>query len=452
MTRRLLVGYLGITVLVLLMLEIPLAVFYGQREEDHLISQAGEDAVVLASFYEDALDAGATVDAVPAEDYAARTGARVVLVDADGVSLLDTEASVPRDFSTRPEMATALSGVRSAGIRRSDSLDTDLLYVAVPVASGGSVHGALRVTLDAHEVTDRIHRFWLALVVVAVVVLSAVLAIGWAVARSITRPIRSLQRAALRFSDGDLTPAPVDPDAPPELADLASSLNTMAERLDDLMARQRAFVGDASHQLRTPLTALGLRLENLESQLDDEASVAECAAAIVELERLGALVDDLLAMARVERQLTTRPVDLAAIAGERVDTWGAVAAEHGVRIVLHAAPGSPSATAASGVVEQLIDNAIDNALRFSPDGSVIDLRIAWDDRTVELMVCDHGVGLSDEAKVRAVERFWRGDPAGDGSGLGLSIAQSLTRAVGGDLVLSDTDGGGLTVTYSFRRA
>ena len=250
MTRRLLVGYLGITVLVLLMLEIPLAVFYGQREEDHLISQAGEDAVVLASFYEDALDAGATVDAVPAEDYAERTGARVVLVDADGVSLLDTEASVPRDFSTRPEMDTALSGVRSAGIRRSDSLDTDLLYVAVPVASGGSVHGALRVTLDAHEVTDRIHRFWLALVVVAVVVLSAVLAIGWAVARSITRPIRSLQRAALRFSDGDLTPAPVDPDAPPELADLASSLNTMAERLDDLMARQRAFVGDASHQLR----------------------------------------------------------------------------------------------------------------------------------------------------------------------------------------------------------
>ncbi len=160
MTRRLVLSYLAITVIVLAVLEIPLAVFYDQREEERLIADAERDAVVLASFYEDALERGAAIDPAPAEEYAARTGARIVVVDTAGISVLDSDAEPDRDFSTRPEIETALTGVRSSGIRRSDTLDTDILFVAVPVASGGTVHGVLRLTLDAHEVVERVQRFW----------------------------------------------------------------------------------------------------------------------------------------------------------------------------------------------------------------------------------------------------------------------------------------------------
>ncbi|MDH5237363.1 MAG: HAMP domain-containing protein, partial [Acidimicrobiia bacterium] len=170
-----------------------------------------------------------------------------------GISVLDSDAPPDRDFSTRPEVGTALTGIRSAGIRRSDTLNADLVYVAVPVASGGNVHGALRLTIDAHEVNERIQRFWLGLAGVAIVVLLAVAGIGFAIARSVTRPLRELQESAKRFAGGDLTPAPVGDDAPPEVQALGATMNTMALRLDQLLAAQRAFVSDASHQLRTPL-------------------------------------------------------------------------------------------------------------------------------------------------------------------------------------------------------
>ena len=183
MTRRLVLSYLAITLLVLAILEIPLAVFYSQHEEERFITDAERDAVVLGSFYEDVLHLGFEPDTVPADDYAERTTARVILVDTAGISLLDTGADIDRDFSTRPEVQTALTGRRSAGIRRSNTLDMDILVVAVPVASGGTVHGALRLSLDAHEVTERVQRFWIGLAAVAVVVLLAVAGIGWAAAR-----------------------------------------------------------------------------------------------------------------------------------------------------------------------------------------------------------------------------------------------------------------------------
>ena len=204
MTRRLLLGYLAVTVVVLLALELPLAFFYSQREEDRFTAAAEGDAVVLASYYEDVLDGGAPIDPSQAERFAERTGARVVVTDSNGISVLDTAAAVDRDFSTRPEVAQALRGERASGIRHSKTLNTDLLYVAVPIASGGSVHGMLRLTLDAHEVAERVHRFWLSLAAVAAVGPGAGGGVGLAGGRSVTRPLRGVQAPARRFAGGGL--------------------------------------------------------------------------------------------------------------------------------------------------------------------------------------------------------------------------------------------------------
>ncbi|MEZ5381690.1 MAG: ATP-binding protein [Microthrixaceae bacterium] len=447
MTRRLLVGYLTVTLVVLLALEIPLAIFYGQREEERFTADAERDAVVLASFYEDALDAGAEIDTAPAERYADRTGARLVVMDTAGRSLVDTDAAPGRDFSTRPEVARALTGVRASGIRRSDTLDTDLLYVAVPIASGGSVHGVFRLTVDAHEVIERVQRFWLSLVAMAVVVLAAVGVVGWAVARSVTRPLRQLQASARRFADGDLSAPVPSGDAPPEIVALADTMGVMASRLDELLSAQRAFVSDASHQLRTPLTALRLRLENLAAELGDDRG-AEVEAAIDETRRLADLVTDLLKLARADQPPPVEPADVSAIAADRIDTWSAVAEGADVTLRLTCPDEALWARAVPGSVEQILDNLLDNAVTVSPPGGEVTATLARDADRVRLTVADRGPGMDDERKVKALERFWRGGQATPGSGLGLPIALGLAEASGGGLTLADRPGGGLSVEVS----
>ena len=445
MTRRLLLGYLLAALVVLLVLEVPLAIFYQQREMGRLERDVERDATVLAGYYEEALEAGATLNPGPAEAYAQRTGARVVVVDKAGTSVTDTAGPAGRDFSTRPEFETALRGGRAAGTRYSDTLQTDLLYVAVPATSAGVVHGAVRLTLDKQATDSLVHGYWAALAGVAVVVLVAMAGIGWAIARSVTRPLRTLDAAAARFATGDLAPVEPDPSAPPEIAVLGDTMNMMARRLDRLLAENREFVADASHQLRTPLTALRLRLENLQSAAATAEDEEALGTAIEETNRLAALVADLLQLARAEESAAPEAVDLVALAADRVDTWSAVADATEVRLDLDAPAGPVLASSVPGGVEQILDNLIDNAVEVAPPGSRVSVSISRGTAAHELVVGDDGPGLSDEDKERALERFWRADRGAPGTGLGLPIAAALAKASGGGLELRDGPSGGLSV-------
>lgn len=457
MTRRLLASYLTITVIVLVMLMVPLGMFYSQRERERLAADVEHDASVIATLYEDDLEAGLPLDPTPADTYEDRTGARVVVVDADGISQVDTGGDIDRDFSTRPEFEAALDGVRTSGTRRSDTLGTDLLYVAVPVASGGTVHGALRITLDTSDVDQRVRNFWFALGTIAAVVLATVTLIGWVIARSVTRPLRELTATAARFAGGDLSVAEHDAQGPAEIRALDTTMTTMAQRLDAVLSDQRRFVADASHQLRTPLTALRLRLENLQSDLaaedrgdkdgDPDAHAVEALErAIGETERLTELVSNLLQLARADDHPVTSIADLGGLVRDRVDTWTASADERGVELRHRSGDQSILVRCIPGAIEQILDNLLDNALAVAPSGSSIDVvidRIAA--KSVELRVVDHGPGLDDAAKIDAMRRFWRGDASRPGTGLGLAIVDTLASSSGGRVVLADTVGGGLTV-------
>lgn len=448
MTRRLILSYVAITTLVLVLLEVPFGVFFSQRELDRLTAAVERDAAVIATVYEDYLERDLTPDPARADGYAARTGARVVVVDDRGISKVDTDQSTPRDLSTRPEIASALGGNRAVGTRPSETLDTELLYVALPIASSGVVHGAVRLTLDTAEVDARIHRFWLGLAAIAGVVLAAITLIGWLIARSVTQPIRQLNETAHRFGRGDLAFDASSSGGPPEIRTLAQSMSTMANQLSTMIEQQRAFVADASHQLRTPLTGLRLRLENLQATMGP-SDAAHVDLAIDEITRLSHLVDDLLQLARTERHPPPVPHDLVTIVSERVDTWGAVAESARVHLVFQEPAAPLTVSAVPGAIEQIFDNLLDNAIRVSPPGSTIRIVLGTGADHDTLSILDEGPGLSDEDKVRALRRFWRGDIAQPGTGLGLSIASELARASGGALSLHDGPAGGLRVDVEF---
>jgi signal transduction histidine kinase len=463
-TRRLLLGYLSVTVAVLVLLEVPLGLFYGQRELERRSAELYRDAAIIATIYEDALEGAAEPDPGPAFRYEDRTGARVVIVDVDGVSIVDTEQPTARDFTTRPEIAAALAGQWVSGRRPSETLGTQLLYVAMPVASGGEVHGALRLTITAAGTHAQIARFWWGLGAVATVVLATMALVGLLLARSVTRPLRDLQRMAERFSSGDLrTDAEGAVAGPPELQALARTMSTMAVRLDAVLQQQRTFVADASHQLRTPLTALRLRLENLQSDLEG-APAAELEAVIGETDRLSRLVNELLQLARAERAGEPVALDLAALTVDRVDTWSAVAESAGVGLQFDRAEGAAGAAVAvralPGAIEQILDNVLDNAIAATPAGRSVHVSIdppagpgsapeGHDGIRHRLVIADEGPGLPDADKQRALSRFWRGSSTTGGTGLGLPIAHALAAASGGSLDLLDRPGGGLAVVVSF---
>ncbi|WP_371670091.1 HAMP domain-containing histidine kinase [Streptomyces sp. NBC_00289] len=332
------------------------------------------------------------------------------------------------------------------------------LQVTAPARRDGRVVGAVRITYPTKELTKRLWRIWGFRAFLAFGVLAVAAGIGAVVARRLTRPLRQLNDMASRFSDGDLTArSPVT--GPHETQTLARTLNQAGERLDTLIASQRIFVADASHQLRTPLTALRLSLDNIADGVDDDVVREDVEQATAEVVRMSRLVNGLLVLARAEAKVTAaEPLPLADIVRERLSVWRPAADERGVTIALGGsdADGRPLVLASPGHLDQVLDNVLSNALEVSPDGGTITVRIETRGDEVVLSLLDEGPGMSDAEKSRAFDRFWRGQglTGRSGSGLGLAVVRQLLSDDGGSVALRDAPGGrtGLCVEIRLRAA
>jgi signal transduction histidine kinase len=435
-TRRLIASYLAVTVVVLAALEVPLAIVNARTERQDLTAKVERDAFALASLSEDLLQAGRSSPSLQrvADSYLARTGGRVVIVDRSGTSIVDSRPTFAgeRQFASRPEIAAALRGETVTGIRPSETLGTRLLYVAVPVASSGVVHGAVRITYPTSTLDRRVNRYRLVLVAIAAIVLAAAAVVGVLLARSIAGPLRRVQATAARVGRGDLAARAPEDDGPPDVRQLAAELNRTTASLASMIHSQEQFVADASHELRTPLQALRLRLE-----------IGETERAVDEVERLARLVDDLLALARADTSGGgADELDLSAVAAERAAQWSPLAAEHGLTLATSGRGGRVRAGRAR--VEQVLDNLLANAIEAAPAGSTVTIRVD----APELHVVDAGPGLSPEQRARAFDRFWTSGKAG-GSGLGLSIAKRLVELDGGTIELHPADGGGVDAAVRY---
>lgn len=458
MTRRLLIGYLSVTAFMLVILEVPLGATFARFERSNLIAAVKHDAVTLALFSVEPMEAGDTAALQRvAEQYQAETGGRAVVVDTAGTQLADSSPrdAEPRDFSSRPEIADALQGRESHGFRRSDTLDTDLLYVAVPVSSGGRLRGAVRITYPASFVEERILRTWFVLAGVGLVVLGFVTVLSFRLARAVTEPVRQLERVASQLGEGQLSARAPIPGGPEELRVLTRQFNDTAAKLERLVDAQRAFVADASHQLRTPLAALRLRLEVLEDEIP-AAAREDLEGALAEVHRLSRLVNGLLELARAENRTSTpAAVDVRAVVRERVAAWTPLAEERGVSIVDGVEPHVVAA-ATPGHLEQVLDNLVANAVDVSPANGVIRLHAKRTGEWVEVHVCDEGPGMDPERRATAFDRFWRAPDTGSrigGFGIGLAIVRQLVVADGGEVELLQAEGAtGLDACVRLRAA
>ena len=469
MRRRLVLAVVGLVALILFVHDVPLRSHLQRVEKDRVVTALERDASTLAAkaqqlLVEDdpansATPAGTTLRGL-VEDYATHGTALVVIVDAEGAvqAATDTSVAVGSSYLNRPEIASALLGNSVVGERRSVTLGQDLVYSAVPVLTADRVIGVVRLTYPKSVVDDRVAGRLRGLLLLAVISLVLAFFSSFVIATSVVRPLRNLRRKSDDIASGNLA-ARAEIGGPVEIRELAKSFNEMAERVEVMLAEQRGFAADASHQLRTPLTALRLRVEQAlatvtENPNGSNESIAEdLEAAANELDRLSRLVEQLLALARTEAPKNLVSVSLAEVIEGRRALWVPLAEERGVDFVCSPFPQDLAIDEVSGALEQILDNYIDNALDYAPEGTAIRIGVTRTNDEVSISVTDSGSGMSTESRERAFDRFWRGAESQNrpgGSGLGLSIVAQLAAASGGRVALRENPDGGLVAVVVVR--
>ena len=413
-------------------------------------SQARGQASVVAATAADLLRQGQRDDLQRLVETAGRNvRGRVIVVDARGDLLADSERAAPgRSYANRPEIVAALAGRADQRERESETLNQSLLATAVPIVRGGRPAGAVRVTQDFEAVERAVRRSWVGLALLGLLVLGLGLLAGAVVAGQIARPVRRLDEAARRVADGELaTRARVEGSS--EQQSLARTFNEMTERLERLVGSQREFVADASHQLRTPLTGLRLRVEAARAETTEPAAREELDAALSELDRMAQMVGELLELSRAgERDEGGEVLSLDEAAERAAQRWRREASARDQRVEARTSvsggPGTNSRTFAwisRADLDRILDALVENALQYSPTGSTVTIAAS----SAGLSVSDEGPGVAAGEEELVFERFHRGSagrqgPAG--TGLGLPIARELARRWGGDVALRRAPGGG----------
>ncbi|MBB5856668.1 ATP-binding protein [Amycolatopsis umgeniensis] len=386
-------------------------------------------------------------------------GVPVALADQDGEAVAGGRGEATRIDLKDPVIAShlqqALAGRRSEPGALLMPWATEPLVLAEPILIDGEVRGAVITVSSTEKARDDLLWWWLLIAAGAVLAFGLALLVAVPVVRWILRPVRRLDDAT-----GALVAAVVsgrdvervgESGGPPELRQLERSFDRMAASVDEALSAQRAFVADASHQLRNPLTALKIRLGNLDGHVDDDLAAADLEAAVVDARRLNQILDELLSLARAEAsggELV--PVGLDEVVGARVADWTVVGATRDVTLVSSGlGDGLRVLTPARGL-EVVLDALLDNALKFTAPGTEVRVAVTTADGKVDIAVRDHGPGLRDEELERAADRFWRSTAHQNvpGSGLGLAIVTEIMVRSDGSLRLGSPEGGGLEVTVT----
>ncbi len=448
---RLLGAVAYVLLLAIVSFGVPLALSLSARVNAEVRTQAQAQADLVAATAGDLLaPASRNQLGTLARTAGSSLGGRVLIVNASGQVLVDSAGptELGASYLSRPEIKVALSGRQVQVQRASRTLGKEILATAVPIIHDGRTAGAVRVTQSVSAVHQAVLRVELAIALIGLIVLALGMLAGSLLASQIGRPLRRLEAVARRVAQGDLR-ARAEVEGSFEQRSLSSSFNEMTDRIARLWSAQQDFVADASHQLRTPLTGLRLRLEEAKALAVGADATGELDAAIGEVDRLSHTVDELLLVSRAgERPLAGAPVNLGDLVIDALARWRPQASERGIALAQQRDGDPGTVWAARADLERALDALLENALRYSPSGSGVTIAAA----PGRIEVRDRGPGVPIEERELVFERFRRGTvgTAGPpGHGLGLPIARELVREWGGEVTIEGRDGGGTAAIVTF---
>jgi signal transduction histidine kinase len=437
-------------------LAVPLALRLADRRTAVLAAERGAQLVALADM---AAGPDASLDRV-VDRYYEVYGEGVLITDFDGRTLAARGIS-----SSDPGVVTAADRamVDAPAPRWARILPWGgghRVLDATGVRRNGELVGAVVVAVDTTAAARDVSIAWLWVVVGCVGLLAVSVAAARALTRWVLRPLDGLERAVADMTEGVSGP-PANVAGPPELRHFTSAFNAMTQVVRTSLDRQRRLIGDASHQLRNPLAAVRLRADTLEDHVV-EAGRTTYTSMSAELDRLENLLGQLLRLARAEQASGRRRVGLAAaveqstdlddLIRERIAFWQPIADRQRQRLCHRSESPRLAVQLARHDVEQLLDVAVDNALRYSGPDTSVTVAASPAGAMVELIISDNGCGLAEQDLAKAADRFWRGHDDDTGTGLGLAIAREIAAGHGGAISLESAPEGGLLVRFSLPAA
>ncbi|MFE9449857.1 ATP-binding protein [Streptomyces sp. NPDC006739] len=464
MRTRLLPLLIVLMAAVLLALGVPLAVSVAAAQQQRVVVDRIDDTArfaALAQFVTDGPDGSPRASTDERREtlsreltsyygvYGIRAG--VFYRNASAMANAPGDWVLPKSGEVREAFQEALLSRRSHDPEQVWPWQRSRLVVASPVIRDGDVVAVVVTDSPTGAMRSRILRGWL--FIGAGEIAAMLLAVGAALRLTgwVLKPVRVLDATTHDIATGRLKSRVAAAGGPPELRRLARSFNEMADNVEDVLEQQRAFIADASHQLRNPLSALLLRIELLALELPEGNE--EIASVRTEGKRLAQVLDDLLDLALAEHaEADLRLTDLGRLATERVAAWSPSAEARGVRLVGDCPPTTGWADPVT--LSSALDAVIDNAVKFTPDGGTVEVTVRAAGDTSTVVVTDTGPGLTDEELARVGDRFWRSGRHQNvkGSGLGLSISRTLLAAGGGSISYDHHEPRGLRVTVSVPRS
>ncbi len=443
-------AYILVTVIVAL--EVPLAINLDKRAQAEVETQNLLSAQTIAEMV-GAEGMTPALQKFVYRKFAHTENGRVIVILPNGRLIADSTGStfLGQDYATaaRPELGQVLATHAPwAQTRFSNTLHQEIMVAAAPIIDEGSFAGVVRLSKSMADVQEQVRRTIIGLIVIGLAGLAAGLVIAFALAGSFSRPLTRLAAAARRLGGGDLSARAGPTAGAKEIVELGGSFDEMAGRLEATVKAQREFVANASHQLRTPLTGMKLRLESAIDATADEEVRRQLEAADKEVDRLADIVERLLVMARRIEEGGPAEIDLGEATSRAVERWGERASRLGATITATGEGGR--ALGEAGDLDQILDNLIDNAISHAPGPIVIET--GRRDGRMFVAVEDRGPGIPREERHRVTDRFFRGKGAPPGgSGLGLAIVRDLAEKWGGSVAVdAPAEGKGTRVEVRLR--
>ena len=378
---------------------------------------------------------------------------RVTIVNVDGKVQCDSTADISTmgNHAHRPEISEALAGGRGTIIRFSDTLQTSMLYLAIPRIESKMIIGVIRTAIPLLSIDGLLDELYQQFMVLLVVLLGVVFVVIVNTYRKINQPFNEIIGQANNYAKGDFSHSLPNYEIK-EISELGTALNRMAEQLDRLENLRQDFVANVSHELKTPIATIKGYVETLLDGAQHNPKDIERFLNIVlkQNNRLADIVDDLLTLSRLESAPITQILelnesDVCNLLLSSIDSCQSRADARNIEINMHCNQNL-KVQADHSLMVQAIINLLDNAIKYSNENTVIDLHADIVDQRLLISVCDQGPGIPEEHIPRLFERFYRVDKSRNrrdgGTGLGLAIVKHIVHIHGGEVEIKNNGGAG----------